>query len=80
LDPTLGLKKIEDLGLEGRNLESVKEATKKPFGLILATGPTGSGKSTTLYAILNILNKEETNVVTLEDPVEYFIEGINSLK
>lgn len=77
LDPTLGLKKIEDLGLEGRNLESVKEATKKPFGLILATGPTGSGKSTTLYAILNILNKEETNVVTLEDPVEYFIEGIN---
>jgi len=77
LDPTVGLKKIEDLGLEGRNLEVIKEATKKPFGMILATGPTGSGKTTTLYSILNILNREEVNVVTLEDPVEYFIEGIN---
>jgi len=77
LDPTLGLKKIEELGLEGRNLEVVKEAAKKPFGMILVTGPTGSGKTTTLYAILNILNREEVNVVTLEDPVEYFIEGIN---
>lgn len=77
LDPTIGLKKIEDLGLEGRNFEIIKEASKKPFGMILATGPTGSGKTTTLYSILNILNREEVNVVTLEDPVEYFIEGIN---
>lgn len=77
LDPQVGLKKFEELGLSGRNLEVVKRAIQKPFGMILATGPTGSGKTTTLYAILQLLNKEEVNVVTLEDPVEYFIEGIN---
>lgn len=77
LDPTVGLKKIEELGLEGRNFEVVEAASKKPFGLILSTGPTGSGKTTTLYSILNILNKEDVNVITLEDPIEYFIEGIN---
>ncbi len=50
---------------------------REPFGIILITGPTGSGKSTTLYAFLQILNKEERNIITLEDPVEYFVEGIN---
>lgn len=49
----------------------------EPYGIVLMTGPTGSGKSTTLYAFLNILNKEERNIVTLEDPVEYFLDGIN---
>ncbi len=77
LDPTAGLKKFEELGLEKRNFKVVKERIKKPYGLILATGPTGCGKTTTLYAILNILNKEDVNVVTIEDPVEYFIEGVN---
>ena len=77
LDPTIGLKKLEELGLERRNFEGVKRAIEKPFGLILTTGPTGCGKTTTLYAILQILNKEGVNIVTLEDPVEYFIEGIN---
>lgn len=77
LDPTLGLKGFEDLGLEGRNLQKIKDAIKKPYGLILSTGPTGSGKSTTLYSILNSLNKGEENIVSLEDPVEYFIEGVN---
>jgi len=77
LDPLIGLKKIEDLGLEERNFEGVKKAVKKPYGMILASGPTGCGKTTTLYAILQILNKEGVNIVTLEDPVEYFIEGIN---
>jgi len=77
LDPTVGLKQFEELGLAGRNLKVLKEAVKKPYGLILACGPTGCGKTTTLYAILNLLNKEEQNIVTLEDPVEYFIEGIN---
>lgn len=77
LDPDIGLKSFEDLGLTGRNLNILKESIKKPFGLILVTGPTGSGKTTTLYAILKILNKEEVNIVTLEDPVEYFIEGVN---
>ena len=77
LDPAIGLKTFGELGLEKRNLEVVKQAIEKPYGLILATGPTGCGKTTTLYAILQVLNKEGVNIVTLEDPVEYFIEGIN---
>ncbi len=77
LDPTEGLKSLEDLGLKGRNFEVVKDAAKKPHGLILATGPTGSGKTTTLYALLRILNKDSVNIVTLEDPIEYSIAGIN---
>ena len=77
LDPTVGMKKFEELGLERRNFEVVKKAIKRPYGLILATGPTGCGKTTTLYALLQILNKEGVNIVTLEDPVEYFIEGLN---
>jgi len=77
LDPSEGVKKFEDLGLKGRNYQVVSKAVKNPYGLILATGPTGSGKTTTLYAILNLLNKEGVNIVTLEDPVEYFMEGVN---
>jgi len=77
LDPTARLKSFEELGLENRNLKVLKEGISKPYGLILATGPTGCGKTTTLYAILQLLNKEGVNIVTLEDPVEYFIEGIN---
>lgn len=77
LDPVVGLKKIEDLGLIGRNFEVIKKAIQRPHGMILATGATGSGKTTTLYAILQTLNREGVNIVTLEDPVEYFIEGIN---
>jgi type IV pilus assembly protein PilB len=77
LDPQTGKKSLENLGLDGKTLEVVKDKIKKPYGLILATGPTGSGKTTTLYSILDILNKEEVNIVTLEDPIEYFIEGLN---
>lgn len=77
LDPETGVKKFADLGLEGRNLELVKEGLEKPYGLILLTGPTGSGKSTTLYAMLDFLNKEKWNIVSLEDPIEYSIEGVN---
>lgn len=77
LDPTTGMKTFEDLGIESRNLKAVKESILKPYGLILSTGPTGSGKTTTLYAILQLLNKEEVNVITLEDPAEYYLEGIN---
>ena len=68
---------FEDLGLLGRNLEVYKKAIQKPFGLVLITGPTGSGKSTTLYTTLTTKNSEEVNIVTLEDPVEYFIEGVS---
>ena len=77
LDPQVGLKTFQELGLEKRNFEVVERAIKKPYGLILVTGPTGSGKTTTLYAVLQILNQEGVNIVTLEDPVEYFVEGIN---
>ena len=77
LDPSVGLKSFEELGLEKTNIQILKEAIRKPYGLILITGPTGSGKTTTLYAILNLLNKEGVNIVSLEDPAEYFIDGIN---
>lgn len=77
LDTAKGIMTLEDLGLEGKSLEDVKKAIDAPFGQILITGPTGSGKSTTLYAILNILNQEDTNIITLEDPVEYYIAGVN---
>jgi len=77
LDPTEGLKTYEEVGLTGYNLRTIKEAALKPFGLILATGPTGSGKTTTLYSMLQGLNKPDVNVVTLEDPIEYFVKGVN---
>lgn len=77
LDSTIGLKGIEKLGVQDRGLNLLMEAIKKPFGMILVTGPTGSGKSTTLYSVLQILNSEDSNILSLEDPVEYFIEGVN---
>ena len=77
LDPSVGLRSFDELGLQGRDLEVVKAAIKKPFGMILFTGPTGSGKTTSQYAILRILNQDSVNIVTLEDPIEYSIAGIN---
>lgn len=77
LDPTTGLRSFSELGIQGYNLDILEDAIKQPFGMILLTGPTGSGKTTTLYAILNELNKEGINIVSLEDPVEYYIQGIN---
>ncbi len=77
LDPRAGLKKVENLGLMHRNLELLQASLEKPFGMILLTGPTGSGKTTTLYALLQTLNQENVNIVSLEDPVEYFVEGVN---
>ena len=77
LDPTVGLKGLEDLGLIDHNYQIVKEGLERPYGMILITGPTGSGKTTSLYALMQILNKEEVNIVSLEDPVEYFIDGLN---
>lgn len=77
LDPTTGLKNFDSLELRYKNLEAVKEGLQKPFGMILLTGPTGSGKTTTLYSFLQELNKENVNIVSLEDPVEYFVSGVN---
>lgn len=77
LDPLMGLKQLKDLGLLDYSLNKLNKAIEKPHGLILITGPTGSGKTTTLYAILQKLNKDNVNIISLEDPVEYRIEGVN---
>jgi type IV pilus assembly protein PilB len=77
LDAEKGVKPLDQLGLSKRNLEMLREAITKPYGLILITGPTGSGKSTTLYSMMNELDKEHTNIVSLEDPVEYHMPDIN---
>ncbi|SCG83287.1 General secretion pathway protein E Type II traffic warden ATPase [Proteiniborus sp. DW1] len=70
----------EDLGFEDRDLKIFNKIIKQPYGIVLVTGPTGSGKSTTLYTILKDLNDEEKNIVTIEDPVEYKLEGINQVQ
>ncbi len=77
LDPTTGLKSLQELGFSDYNFEILQHAIGSPYGMILITGPTGSGKSTTLYAIMQKMNSEEVNIVTLEDPVEYFMDGVN---
>lgn len=77
LDPVKGIKDFEELGLVGRNFKAMEDAIKKPYGMILVTGPTGSGKTTTLYSVLRVLNTDRVNVMTLEDPIEYHITGIN---
>jgi type IV pilus assembly protein PilB len=77
LDSEKGVKPLDQLGLSDFNLALVRESIKKPFGMILITGPTGSGKSTTLYSMMNELDKERSNIVSLEDPVEYHMPDIN---
>ncbi len=78
LDPTTGLKNFEQLRSSRRpRARSSKKDWQKPFGMVLITGPTGSGKTTTLYAFLQSMNTEDVNIVSLEDPVEYFVSGIN---
>ncbi|MFA6254728.1 MAG: ATPase, T2SS/T4P/T4SS family [Patescibacteria group bacterium] len=68
---------LEQLGFQKKSLDRIKRNIAKPHGLILVTGPTGSGKTTTLYAVLNILNRPEVNITTIEDPIEYRMPGIN---
>jgi len=70
----------EKLGFLPKTMEEVKEAIAKPYGMFLVTGPTGSGKSTTLYSILNVLNTPEKNIVTIEDPIEYELLGITQVQ
>lgn len=77
LDPEEGLKKLEDLGIYGRNFDLILAAIRKPYGMVLVTGPTGSGKTTTLYSMLRKIMSDEINIMTLEDPIEYMIKGIN---
>jgi len=68
---------FDDLGIRGKAYEQLKKEVKRPNGMIITTGPTGSGKTTTLYAILNTINSPETKIITLEDPVEYKLKGIS---
>lgn len=71
------LLRVEDLGLRGLAYEEIKKQTEKTNGMILTTGPTGSGKTTTLYALINTLNNSDVKIITVEDPVEYQIKGIS---
>jgi type IV pilus assembly protein PilB len=80
LDKSNVMLRLEDLGFAPKALKRFSRSFTKPYGAILVTGPTGSGKSTTLYAALNILNSTEKNVITVEDPVEYRLNGINQVQ
>ncbi len=80
LRKTSNVPSLGELGLRGTALKVVEKSIKVPHGIILITGPTGSGKTTTLYSILHILNTSRVNIVTLEDPVEYQIDGINQVQ
>jgi type IV pilus assembly protein PilB len=77
LDSQRGIQKLDQLGFSEDNLNLVRDAMTRPYGLILMTGPTGSGKTTTLYSMLSELNKDDKNIVSLEDPIEYRIDGVN---
>lgn len=80
LDLGSSLNDINKLGFNKLNLKRFMDMIEKPTGIVLITGPTGSGKSSTLYAALNKLNSEEVNIITIEDPVEYQLEGINQIQ
>ncbi|WP_120464539.1 GspE/PulE family protein [Paenibacillus aceti] len=80
LDTTSGIKGIEKLGMTQHNLMLFKRMIEKQHGIVLLTGPTGSGKTTTLYSALQHLNQEQSNIITVEDPVEYMLEGVNQMQ
>lgn len=80
LDKTGTSLKLEDMGYKGRALRTIREGIKNSNGMILTSGPTGSGKSTSLYALIQEIKSEEINIVTLEDPVEYKMDGINQIQ
>jgi type IV pilus assembly protein PilB len=80
LDKGGALIELESLGMAGSTREAFEEGFERSYGAVLATGPTGSGKSTTLYAALNVLNSPDRNIITIEDPVEYRMDGINQLQ
>jgi type IV pilus assembly protein PilB len=77
LDSEQGVWNLDEMGLSERDLKLIREAINKPYGLILISGPTGSGKSTTLYAMLQEIDRESNNVLSLEDPIEYNIAGMS---
>ena len=77
LDPEKSVKPLDQMMLSPRNLQMIRDAMKRPYGMILISGPTGSGKTTSLYAMLGEINKDEKNVLSLEDPIEYSIDGVS---
>lgn len=77
LDTDKGVRPLEKLGLSEQNLSIIRAAIKRPYGMILISGPTGSGKSTTLYSMLNEVDRDHKNVLSLEDPIEYTIDGVS---
>ena len=79
LDRSAYMVEKDQLGLEGEDLEKINKIVSNPYGIVLVTGPTGSGKTTTLYSLLRDLNKESVNLVTVEDPVEYAMDGITQV-
>ncbi|KAA8997948.1 type II secretion system protein GspE [Paenibacillus spiritus] len=79
LDLSTGVKSVDTLGFSEANIEAFRDMIGRPYGIMLITGPTGSGKTTTLYSALNQLNQESVNIITVEDPVEYQLEGINQV-
>jgi type IV pilus assembly protein PilB len=79
LDKDATLRTLDDLGLDGKGRKRFEEAFHQAYGAVVVTGPTGSGKSTTLYAALEVLNQIEKNIITIEDPVEYRLTGINQM-
>lgn len=80
LDKTGTSLKLEDMGYTGRALRTIRRGLERPNGMILTSGPTGSGKSTSLYALINEIKNDSINIVTLEDPVEYKMDGINQIQ
>ena len=80
LDKSEGLIRLSSLGFVGQALRSIREGINRPNGMVISSGPTGSGKSTTLYALINEIISDEINIVTLEDPVEYKMDGVNQIQ
>ncbi len=80
LDPTNLMLDMEDLGFDKKGLRDFQVAIQKPYGIVLVTGPTGSGKTTSLYSAMRLINKPDVNIMTAEDPVEYHLDGINQVQ
>ena len=80
LDMSGGIYTLDRLGMVAQDMEKIESMSSKPYGMVLSTGPTGSGKSTSLYAILNSINKPDVNIITLEDPVEYRINNVRQVQ
>ena len=80
LKKTGGVPSLQELGLRGRGLKNLRDAILRPHGIILICGPTGSGKTTTLYSIISVINTSKVNIITLEDPIEYKIAGVNQVQ